>query len=320
MPILGSLKNVDIRTVWPNEATSFTPWLAEHINALGAAVGIDLELAQVEADVGDFSLDLLATDLGTKRRVVIENQLTPTDHDHLGKLLTYAAGFDAGAVIWVAAAIRDEHRQAIDWLNQHTTSDANFFAVAVEVLRIDDSKPAVNFKLVAFPNEWQKGKVGGEKPSPRGEAYRAFFQELIDDLREKHKFTSAKVGQPQSWYSFSSGVSGLTYGASFAQGGKFRVELYIDRGNAEENKAIFDRLFAQKAKLESQYGTPLVWERLDDRRASRIADYLPGSIASSPDDLAHFRTSMIDGLLRFKKIFGPLLKQGTGPGPVEIPA
>jgi hypothetical protein len=224
MPDFGELKTVDLRKIWPHEAANFTPWLAENIGALGKALGMELELTDSEADVGEFSLDLLAKDLGSGRNVVIENQLTATDHDHLGKLLTYAAGFDATAVIWLAESIRDEHRQALEWLNQRTTADTNFFGffgVAVEVLQIDNSKPAFIFKPVVFPNEWQKrgGPSGGKSTSPRGEVYRQFFQTLIDELREKHKFTGARIGQPQSWYAFSSGVSGVPYGASFAQGG-----------------------------------------------------------------------------------------------------
>jgi hypothetical protein len=318
MPEFGTLRNLDLRQIWPHEASSFTPWLAEHIEALGEAVGLELELTGMEADVGDFSLDLLAKDLGTSRNVIIENQLTTTDHDHLGKLLTYASAFDAAAVIWVAQAIRDEHRQALEWLNQRTTEDTYFFGVVIEVFQIDNSKPAFNFKPVVFPNEWQKGgrTTTAKAPSPRGEAYRQFFQALIDDLREQHKFTTARVGQPQNWYAFSSGVSGVQYSASFAQGGRMRVEAYIDRGDLGLNKALFDNLLPERAEIDAAFGEPLEWERLDARRACRIASYFPGSITASPEQLDAIRKGVIDRLLRLKKAIGPRLQKHTGPSGV----
>ncbi len=118
MKDFGEIKLVDIRDIWPNEATDFTPWLVDNIDRLGQALGMEIEVQEREADVGDFSLDIMAKDLGTGRTVVIENQLTETDHDHLGKLLTYAGGFDAGVLVWIAKKLRDEHRKALEWLNK----------------------------------------------------------------------------------------------------------------------------------------------------------------------------------------------------------
>ncbi len=306
----GELRRVNPRDIWPHEAADFTPWLADQIAELGKAIGIELELHEREAAVGDFSLDLLAEDLGTGRKVIIENQLEPTDHDHLGKLLTYASGFDAGVVIWVAREIREEHRQALDWLNQRTDSATHFFGVVVEVLQIDESRPAYNFKPVVSPNEWQKSKrsEGAGRSSAKADAYRQFFQTLIDELREKHNFTNARAGQPQSWYSFSSGIPGISYGASFAQGERARVEVYIDRGDAVGNKRLFDRVHQSKDVIEGEVGEKLYWERLDDKRASRVAVYRTSSINDSSDSLDGIRTWMIDSLLRFKQVFADRIK------------
>ena len=154
----GQIKSVDLREGWPNEAQDFTPWLEQHISLLGDALGLELEVQEREAPVGGFSLDLLARDLGRNKTVVIENQLTATDHVHLGQVLTYGAGFDAGAVIWLAKTFRDEHRQAIDWLNQHTGEGVEFFGVEIQLLKIDESKLAPNFKLVATPNHLDEGE------------------------------------------------------------------------------------------------------------------------------------------------------------------
>ncbi len=306
----GKITKLNLREVWPKEASDFTPWLAENITALGEALGIELELQSREAAVGDFSLDLLAKDLGSGRTVIIENQLTQTDHDHLGKLLTYAAGFSASTVIWVAETIRDEHRQSLEWLNQRTDEETQFFGVVIEVFKIDDSKPAYSFNPVVFPNEWQKSKKreATTNVSSKGEAYRNYFQSLIDELRENHRFTNAKIGQPQNWYTFSSGFSNIPIGAVFAMGGKTRVELYIDVQDGEKNKAIFDKLHEQKDLIQKEYGSTLEWERLDDKRASRIAIYRDGAIESSEEVLSEIKQWHIEHLLKFKKTFTPFLK------------
>lgn len=305
--MFGEIQKVPLREMWPHEASDFTPWLAENIDELGKALGMDLEVIEQEASVGDFSLDILAKDLGTSHSVIIENQLTQTDHDHLGKLITYSAGFNATTVIWISEAIREEHRQALDWLNQRTDSETSFFGVVVEVIKIDNSKPAFNFKLVASPNEWQKNKkrkAQSSSISTKGEKYKIYFQSLIDTLRETHRFTSAKAGQPQNWYSFSSGVSGIYYGANFAQGGKARVELYIDLGDQDKNKFIFDELIKNKDNIENDFGVQISWERLDDKRASRLAVYMDGSIDDSDSNLESIQLWHIDNLLKLKKVFG----------------
>lgn len=235
---LGKLEHLDPRKIWKNEAADFTPWLADHIDLLGEALGFDLQLEQSEAAVGDFSCDILAREVGTNRPVIIENQLERTDHGHLGQLLTYAGGLDAAIVVWISPEIRDEHRKALDWLNRHTDDQVDFFGVSLEAIRIDDSKPAVQFTLVALPNDWGKTRFEKKGVSERGMIYKEFFQALIDELRKK-SFTNAKTAQPQSWYAFSSGVSGIVYGIAFSTQG-LRSELYIDMGNKERNKAIFE--------------------------------------------------------------------------------
>lgn len=311
MSKFGELKSVPLREVWPNEASDFTPWLASNIEKLGNSLGLQLELTEREASVGDFSLDLLAKDLGTSKIVIIENQLTQTDHDHLGKLLTYAAGFSASIVIWVSESIRDEHRQALEWLNQRTDTETQFFGVITEILRIDDSKPAYNFKTVVFPNEWQKSKKQktSQNSSSKGEKYRAYFQSLIDELRTIYHFTGAKAGQPQSWYSFSSGAKGITFGANFALGGKARAELYIDVGDYEQNKEIFDALQLKSQEIEEKYGEPFTWERLDDKRASRITLYRDAVIEAPDSELEELKQWHIANLLKIKKVVLPYLQR-----------
>ena len=303
---LGSLKRLDPRSIWAQEARDFTPWLAHNLDRLSEALGLDLELLDQESPVGNFSADILAKDLGTGRTVVIENQLEPTDHSHLGQLITYAAGLDAEVVIWVCRELREEHRQALDWLNRGHGALTDFFGVVVELLQIDESRPAVNFRPVAFPNDWFRR----QRTEPRGEIttkqqrYKQFFQQLIDELRESHRFTKARVGQPQNWYSFSSGTSGFTYGVSFAGGGKVRAELYIDTGDGERNQSALDRLQDDASTIEQEFGEPLEWETLDGRRACRIATYRLGAIGDRDEKLDEYRSWAVERMLRFKKVFG----------------
>jgi hypothetical protein len=228
----------------------------------------------------------------------------------LGKLLTYAAGFSSSIVIWVSESIRDEHRQALEWLNQKTDTETQFFGVVMEVLKIDDSNPAYHFKPVVFPNEWQKSKKTktSQNSSSKGEKYRAYFQILIDELRDKHHFTGARAGQPQSWYSFSSGIRGITFGANFALGGKARTEIYIDQGDLEKNKKLFDLLQAKSDEIENEYGEKFTWERLDDKRACRIALYCDAVIDAADSELEQLRQWHINNLLKIKKIFFPRLQ------------
>ncbi|MCY3732648.1 MAG: DUF4268 domain-containing protein, partial [Chloroflexi bacterium] len=267
---LSRLERVDLTEVWPNEAHDFTPWLADNIELLAEILGLDLEVRAQEAEVGSFSLDLLAHDLGSDRPVVIENQIKPTNHDHLGKLLTYAAGYDAHVVVWLAQDFRAEHKAAIDWLNRRTGEDTAFFGVSVEAWRIGESSPAPHFSAVAVPNDWQKRVATAQQASAtdqaseRGTRYRIFFQELIDTMRVEHNFTRARKGQPQNWYHFATGFPGFAYNVSFAWEGFVRVGLYIDSGDKSLNESRFDRLLDHRSGLESAMSCEPVWKRREE--------------------------------------------------------
>lgn len=305
------IEKVDVRTVFLHEAHHFTPWLAENLDRLGSAIGLELELVEREASVGGFSLDLLAKDLGRNANVIIENQIAITDHDHLGKLITYASGYDADVIVWVSTEIREEHRQALDWLNQRTDSNTDFFGVVIEIIRIGVSKPALQFRVAVSPNEWQKSKKKQSTgaTSEKSEMYREYFQELLDELREKYHFTSARKGQPQNWYAFSSGDRRFVYGHSFASGGRARTEIYLDCGDADENYQLFEQLQSQRTEIDSQFERPLEWERLEGKRACRIALYRDGSIEDPSEEVENIREWAIENLLKFKQIMGKLATQ-----------
>lgn len=133
---LGKLDRVDLREYWKHEALDCTRWLSEsaNIEVLSDEVGIGIHIAQTEASVGRFNVDILAEEENTGRKIIIEHQLEVTDHLHLGQLITYAAGLEAAFVVWVVRDAREEHRQAVDWLNEHTDEQVNFFLVQIELL------------------------------------------------------------------------------------------------------------------------------------------------------------------------------------------
>lgn len=318
MVCLGTIEQVDLRRVWPNEAQDFTPWLARNLDKLGAALGLDLQLLSDEAPVGSFSLDVLAQVVGGDRPVIIENQLEATNHAHMGQLLTYAAGYDAYAAVWLTREFRDEHRAALDWLNQRTDDDTQFFGVVVEAWTIDGSRPAPHFRVVAMPNDWQKrgisSALGGDgDASTSGEANREFFQGLIDTLREEHRFTNARRptshrGRALNYYSFSSGFRGISFRASFPRN-RASVELYIDTLNAEANHHIFASLEERRDQIEPKIGLGLEWDSSDDRRAVIVRVAREGSVDDPSDVLEELQGWMVDQLLTFKEVFTPHLQE-----------
>lgn len=301
----GQIKVLDLRTIWKSEPGEFTPWLSQNLDKLGDVIGLELEFESSETSIGDFAADIVAKDVSRNRLTVIENQFGQTDHKHLGQIITYAAGLNSGTVIWISENFREEHRQAIDWLNQNSKENLEFYGLEIQVIQIDNSKPAYVFKPIAFPNQFSKTSIISDKEtSETRQQYQQFFQTLIDELRTKYKFTNAKVGQPQNWYTFASDNSKIyKYSFSFAMGERVRSEIYIDSGDGVKNKDIFDKLFAKKDEIEKQFGQELSWERLDTKRASRIAVYMDGSIDNETEELNKIKQWGIETLLKFKEVF-----------------
>lgn len=307
---LSRIERVDVRQVWPHEAEDFTPWLGEHLADLGDALGLDLELQSLEAPVGAYSLDILASESGSNAAVVIENQLGRTDHEHLGQLLAYAGGFDADVVIWVTKELREEHRQAIDWLNRRTSEATRFFGVVVEVWRIDGSLPAPHFRVVAAPNAWQReASEARGNVSERDQRYRQFFQKLIDRMREQG-FTNARRAQLQSSYRFAVGHgTRVQLVAAFREGGAASVGVFIGSSDAGRNKTLFDALHDRRDPIESEFRKALEWQRMDHAQASRIDVLRQGTIDDGPEQLSELEEWMAGKLEDFKRVFGPHLEE-----------
>jgi hypothetical protein len=316
MATLGKLKIVDAREAWRHEAHQFTPWLASQIELLGDALGLDLEVEATEVSVGDFNVDIVARESGTGRRLIIENQLEGTDHSHLGQVLTYASGTDAQFVVWISTRFRDEHRQALDWLNSRTNEGIDFFGIEIELLQIENSPFAPHFKVVAQPNEWAKGvrQVG------EASELNLRYQQLLSDILARYKRvrphdTSTSRVSPQNWLPFSAGRTGFGYVWSMASGRRFRVELYIDTGPT--SKGFFDQLYAQRDEIEAQLGQPVSWERLDKRRASRLAIYYQVKEPPPFEENEDLKAWGVDMMVRWTTVLGPRIKTLVAPSPSE---
>ena len=267
---LGKIKRItDLRSIWPHEANDFTKWLADEHNLakLGEEIGIELELEERESSVGNFNVDLYAKEEGTGRKVIIENQLEETDHDHLGKLITYASGKGAEVVVWVVKRARDEHRQAIEWLNQHTDTDLGFFLVEIELWQIDDSAIAPKFSVIERPNDWGKQMKSVAGLNNTEQIQLAFWQKFNDKMNASPDFTKhfkTRKAQPQNWYDVSVGSSEyhLCFTASI-QKKHMSCGIYIP-----DNKELFHLFEAHKAEFEAQFGKGIEWGEAS--KATRI--------------------------------------------------
>lgn len=285
VPRLGRLEPIDPRSIWRHEALNFTPWLAQNADRLADALGIELEVEATEHPVGGYSLDIFGKDQTNDVVLIVENQLGESDHGHLGQLLTYAAGTAASTIVWITTRFRDEHRQALTWLNEHSDQDTHFFGVELDVVRIGDSAPAPLFKVVALPNDWQKSvRAATAGPtSGKNEIYRLFWAKLLDRIKSEHPAWTRAVGRPQNWLWLTSPIRGCGLNPVFGSKGKIRQELYIDRSTPEQCRAVFDALNARCQEFEAAYGRQLEWDPLEGRKACRISESADGDVQNESE-------------------------------------
>ena len=209
---LGILKIITPRKKWNHEERDFTPWLAEHIEELSKAVGIELEVENTEVACGPYSADILAKDTGTGKFVVIENQLEKTNHDHLGKAITYASVLDASTIVWVATNFTEEHKKALDWLNDHTNDEISFYGVLLELWQIDESRPALRFNIISKPNlavRQAARSMAIDELSDRRKFQYNFWMKFRDKLEKTKKIPSLQTPKPHYWFDISLGKSGI---------------------------------------------------------------------------------------------------------------
>ena len=314
---IGTLSPVDIRKVWADEARDFTPWLAENADLLGEALGMDLLHERTEAAVGRYSADLVFRAESTSRLVVVENMFGATDHDHLGKLITYAAGLEAGYAVLLAPELRDEHHSALAWLNSISTDDFGFFGIVLEAWRIGDSIPAPRLRVEVKPDDWSRSvrAARGSELTETQQAYQRFWDEFLPVFRDAYPgWTRATKPQKVPWMSFPSSRSGLLkHAATFCRpAGQYRLraEAYIDGGDEKANKSTFDALYEKKLLIEKAVGETLDWERLDGKRASRIALYFPTEIRVTEEQRwPEARSWLVQAMGKMRDAIRPILEE-----------
>ena len=270
---LGKLTRVDLRNYWKHEALDFTRWLAEpeNIALLSDEVGIGIQIIQTEASVGRFNVDILAEEENTGRKIIIGNQLEMTDHSHLGQLITYAAGLEAEFIVWIVRDGREEHRQAVDWLNEHTDEHVNFFLVTVELWKIGDSPPAAKFAVISRPNEWQRSvrtsAQDGDLTDTKTKQLE-FWQQLKEYASTRHPELKLRSPRPQHWYDISVGRADCHVSlVADSREDKVRCELYIP-----DSKALYQVFLSRRSEIEKELGLQesLEWQELPGKKASRI--------------------------------------------------
>lgn len=293
----------DLRTVWPHEALDFTPWLSqdENITLLADAVGLDITVDETESSVGDFNVDIFAYESGTDRKIIVENQLEDTNHDHLGKLITYASGKSADVVIWVVKHAREEHKAAIEWLNNHTDEKIGFFLCEIKLYRIGYSEPAVKFEVIERPNDWakevRKNESVNETQQQRYDYWVAFQDYAFQNLKFSGNF-SRKKPTLHHWMDFSIGSSACHLAVSQIQKrDALDVELYIS-----EDKDLFYALYANREAIELDAGLAFDWRELPERKASRIVIEKNVNFGDKSQWNAQFNW-IVDVMVRMKKTF-----------------
>lgn len=268
---IGKLEEVDIRELWKHEQYDFSEWLAkkENIENLNEILGLTLVDISKETYVGSYRCDLFARDEATGTKVIIENQLEISNHDHLGKIITYASGLDAKVVVWIVTKAREEHRSAIEWLNNNTNNNVNFFLIEIHAYKIGNSDKAPMFKVVEQPNDFIKNNKSSsnDESMNKSQSQRIeFWSQFNDVVIERGKPFNTRKPTTDHWYNIAIGTSEAHIDITLVnKDSLIGVELYITN-----NKELFDKLYERKEDIENDLGFKLDWRRLDNSKASRI--------------------------------------------------
>ena len=306
---LGKLQEVDIRTVWMHEQYDFSKWLAneENIQELSGTLNLSLTDVETEKFVGNYRCDILCKDEITGKTVLIENQLESTNHDHLGKVITYASGLDASVVVWIVSSARPEHASAIEWLNKHTDDELAFFLIEVHAYKIGDSAPAPQFKIIEQPNDFTRTVKIIAKSSDVSETQKKrleFWTMFNETLENRGKPFNKRKATTDHWYSVAMGSSECHISMDLVnKEHRMRVGIWIN-----DNKELFDRLYSHKDEIENVCGFDLVWDRLDNKKASFACTYIEGLNFDKQDNYPELMNKAIDLVITLKNAFVPFIK------------
>ena len=306
--MLGKLKKVELREAWKHEANDFTKWLAqeENLRLLGDEIGFDIKLIQTEASVGSFNVDILAEEENTGHKIIIENQLEVTNHDHLGKLVTYASGYDAKVIVWTVKDVREEHRQAIDWLNEHTDEDIEFYLIRIELWQIGDSAFAPKFEVISKPNDWTKAVRNSADIAELTDTkvkQLEFWNLLKEYAKRGYPKIRLQKTYPKHWTNISIGNGGAYISLTInSRENLFGTELYVP-----DNKELYKQLADHKDEIENELGEKVEWMELQEKKASRIKVSRSGNFEQTEKWEEYFEW-MLQETEKFQRVFPRYLK------------
>ena len=309
MPELGRLEEVNVRELWSHEQYDFSNWLAneENIDLLNEVLGLTLVDIEKEVFVGAYRCDLVAKDETSGQNVIIENQLEASNHDHLGKIVTYASGLDANVIVWIVKEAREEHRSAIEWLNNNTNKNINFFLIEIHAYRIGNSLYAPKFEIVEKPNDFIKNakiQTGSEELNKSQSERLVFWTRFNEVVVERGKPFNLRKTTTDHWYDVAIGVSGVLVEITLVnKEGCVGIALYII-----DDKELFDSLNEKKIEIESKLGFELDWQRLDNKKASRIIYRIPGLNFDDHSNYDYLMNDIIDKVMLFIKVFKKYVK------------
>lgn len=301
---LGKLTEVDIRKVWAHEQYDFSKWLAseDNIRELGDTLNLSLTDIETEKFVGNYRCDIICKDELTGKSVLIENQLEPTNHDHLGKIITYASGLDAAVVVWIVQNARSEHASAIEWLNKHTDDEISFFLLEVHAYTIGNSDPAPMFKIIEQPNDFSKSVKEYSKSQELNEAQinrLEFWTQFNDVIDSRGKPFNKHKASTDHWYTVAVGSSQCYISIDLVnKEHRIRVGLWVT-----DNKEMFDELYSHKDEIERTIGYELDWDRLDDRKAAVICISIPNLDFKHKENYPELMNAVIDKVVSLRDTF-----------------